>query len=149
MIARCNAWMKKNRMDKNKPLKLELDLLKHSNIARNNEYRFITPDFGFINSFASLDSSIFKIGQPYRIKEGRIILPLCGKARISINLIEYDVLPEASNHLLLSYLGYHSRSTFPTGKRTVGFYADKLCLTPPLFEYSNSPIQPTDCDGLD
>lgn len=31
-------------MEKNKPLELALDLLKHSNMVCNNEYRFVTPD---------------------------------------------------------------------------------------------------------
>lgn len=33
-------------MEKNKPLELALDLLKHSNIVCNNEYRFVTPISG-------------------------------------------------------------------------------------------------------
>ena len=52
--------------EKNKPLELALDLLKHTQIARNNEYRYINPDFGIVISFAGLDSYLFKIGQPYR-----------------------------------------------------------------------------------
>ena len=56
--------------EKNKPLELALDLLKHTQIARNNEYRYINPDFGIVISFAGLDSYLFKIGQPYRTKEG-------------------------------------------------------------------------------
>lgn len=81
-------------MDKNKPLELALDLLKQTKIARHNEYRYVNPDFGIVTSFAGLESNLFRIGQPYRIKEGRIIRALQGKARISINLIEYDVLPK-------------------------------------------------------
>lgn len=81
-------------MDKNKPLELALDLLKQTQIARHNEYRYVNPDFGIVTSFAGLESNLFKIGQPYRIKEGRIIRAVQGKARISINLIEYDVFPE-------------------------------------------------------
>ena len=80
--------------EKNKPLELALDLLKHTQIARNNEYRYINPDFGIVISFAGLDSYLFKIGQPYRTKEGRIIRALRGRARISVNLIEYDAFRE-------------------------------------------------------
>ncbi|MFR2069634.1 MAG: helix-turn-helix domain-containing protein [Bacteroides nordii] len=80
--------------EKNKPLELALDLLKHTTLVRNNEYRYITPDFGIVISFAGLDSYLFRQGQPYRTKEGRIIRALRGRARISINLIEYDVFPE-------------------------------------------------------
>lgn len=80
--------------EKNKPLELALDLLKHTTLVRNNEYRYINPDFGIVISFAGLDSYLFKQGQPYRTKEGRIIRVLKGSARISVNLIEYDILPE-------------------------------------------------------
>lgn len=80
--------------EKNKPLELALDLLKHTTLVRNNEYRYINPDFGIVISFAGLDSYLFKQGQPYRTKEGRIIRTLKGSARISVNLIEYDILPE-------------------------------------------------------
>ncbi len=79
-------------MEKNKPLELALDLLKHSNIVRNNEYRFVTPDFGIVISFTHMES-LFRLGQPYRLKEGRIIR-VCGKARITINLIEYNIYPQ-------------------------------------------------------
>ena len=68
----------------NKPLELALDLLKHTTLVRNNEYRYITPDFGIVISFAGLDSYLFRQGQPYRTKEGRIIRALRGRARISI-----------------------------------------------------------------
>lgn len=78
-------------MKKNSPLELKLDILIQNKIVRHNEYRFVTSDFGFVNSFSQLGSSLFKIDQPYRIKEGRIILPLRGSARISVNLIEYDI----------------------------------------------------------
>lgn len=78
-------------MEKNSPLELKLDVLKQSTIVRHNEYRFVTSDFGFVNSFSQLKSSLFKIGQPYRIKEGRIALPIRGNVRISINLIEYQI----------------------------------------------------------
>lgn len=85
-------------MQKNTPLELKLDLLIQNNVVQNNAHRFVSPDFGFVNSFFQLESSLFKIGQPYRIKEGRIILPKRGSARISINLIEYDI---SSLHTLI------------------------------------------------
>ena len=81
-------------MEKNKPLELALDLLKHSNMVCNNEYRFVTPDFGIVINFANMESHLFRLGQPYRLKEGRIIRGLRGKARIIINLIEYTVYPQ-------------------------------------------------------
>lgn len=77
----------------NQPLELGLAVLGREHIVGNDEHRFITSDFGFVNSMVNLQSSIFHIGQPYRIMEGRILLPLCGKVRISINLIEYTIYP--------------------------------------------------------
>ena len=56
-------------MEKNKPLELALDLLKHSNIVCNNEYRFVTPDFGIVISFTHMESRLFRLGQPYRLKK--------------------------------------------------------------------------------
>ena len=56
-------------MEKNKPLELALDLLKHNNIVCNNEYRFVPPDFGIVISFTHMESRLFRLGQPYRLKE--------------------------------------------------------------------------------
>lgn len=79
-------------MEKNKPIDLGLgDLLSNQNVISNNEYRFIRRDIGIVISFAKMKSSLFDTGRPYRTKESRIIRILKGKARISINLIEYDV----------------------------------------------------------
>lgn len=78
----------------NQLLELGLVLLSRDDIVGNNEHRFITSDFGFVNSIISLQSSVFRIGQPYRITEGRIVLPLHGKIRILINLTEYTLGPE-------------------------------------------------------
>ena len=78
-------------MQENTPLELKLDVLKQDKIVRNSEHRFITSDVGFVNSFFNLHSSLFKVGQPYRIKEGRIALPIRGAACISVNLIEYHL----------------------------------------------------------
>lgn len=80
-------------MDKKEPLELGLKLLENRNIVRNNEYRYISSEFGFVRSWAGLESSLFTINQPYRIKEGRIALVKRGSARISINLIEYTFQP--------------------------------------------------------
>lgn len=81
-------------MEKNRPLELALAQLKHSHVVNNNEFRFVTPDFGIVTSFAQMESALFRTGQPYRIKEGRIIRALKGKARFSINLIEYVIYPQ-------------------------------------------------------
>lgn len=81
-------------MEKNQPLELVLEQLQQTQIVQNNEFRYINSDFGIVNSFAKLGSLSFKVGQPYRAKEGRIIRTLQGKGRISVNLIEYDLLPQ-------------------------------------------------------
>ena len=80
--------------EKNEPLEITLEQLKHSLIVHNNEYRYINPDFGIVISSSKLESNLVKAGQPYRAKEGRIIRSLHGKARISVNLIEYDIDPQ-------------------------------------------------------
>ena len=80
--------------EKNEPLEITLEQLKHSLIVHNNEYRYINPDFGIVISSSKLESNLVKAGQPYRAKEGRIIRSLHGRARISVNLIEYDIDPQ-------------------------------------------------------
>ena len=48
-------------------------------------------------SFFAMGSRLFRTGQPYRAKEGRIIRIMQGSGRISINLIEY----EATAHYII------------------------------------------------
>lgn len=77
-------------MEKNKPMELRLDdLQSNKNLISNTEFRFINHDIGMVNSFAQMESKLFRARQPYRTKEGRIIRVLRGTAQISINLIEY------------------------------------------------------------
>ena len=85
-------------MEKNKPLELALDLLKHSNIVRNNEYRFVTPDFGIVISFTHMESRLFRLGQPYRLKEGRIIRCIIERFHVIRIGIRFTILP----HLYLT-----------------------------------------------
>lgn len=82
-------------MEDNKLMDLGLRLLNGRDIVRHNEFRFINKEFGFVTSFAKLESTIFRIGQPYRMQEGRIALITSGSARILINLIEYTFLPNS------------------------------------------------------
>lgn len=82
-------------MSNNKPLELGLEFLSRSDIVKQSEHRFINSEFGFVNSMLQLNSNLFQIGQPYRIREGRIIQPLHGKVRILINLTEYTLCPES------------------------------------------------------
>lgn len=82
-------------MKQNAPLELGLETLRHKNIVRHNEFRFINTDFGFVTSFARMETSLFLIGQPYRMQEGRIAFIKSGEARVLINLIEYSFLPNS------------------------------------------------------
>ena len=80
-------------MEQKKPMELGLQLLKDINIVRHNEFRFINAEFGFVTSFSKMETTIFKIGQPYRLQEGRIAIITNGRARVLINLIEYIFRP--------------------------------------------------------
>lgn len=81
-------------MEKKTPLNIGLEILGNLDIVRHNEFRFISPHFGFVNSFAKLESLIFTLDQPYRIKEGRIAIIKQGYARVLINLIEQTFQPD-------------------------------------------------------
>lgn len=79
-------------MEKNKPLELGLDdILSSTNLVSDDSFRFINHDIGVVISMAQMDSVLFTTGQPYRTRESRIIRVIRGRARISINLIEYTV----------------------------------------------------------
>ena len=56
-------------MEKKIPLNIGLEILENPDIVRFNEFRFISPHFGFVNSFAKIESNLITIDQPYRIKE--------------------------------------------------------------------------------
>lgn len=80
-------------MEQKEPMELGLQLLKDINIVRHNEFRFINAEFGFVTSFSKMETTIFKIGQPYRLQEGCIAIITNGRARVLINLIEYIFRP--------------------------------------------------------
>lgn len=80
-------------MEQKEPMELGLQLLKDINIVRHNEFRFINAEFGFVTSFSKMETTIFRIGQPYRLQEGRIAIITNGRARVLINLIEYIFRP--------------------------------------------------------
>ncbi len=63
----------------------------NAELVSHAEYRSIHRGIGMVISFAQMESSLFRIGQPYRAKESRIIRIFQGSGRISINLVEYDV----------------------------------------------------------
>ena len=71
-------------MEKKIPLNIGLEILENPDIVRFNEFRFISPHFGFVNSFAKIESNLITIDQPYRIKEGRIAVIKQGYARVLI-----------------------------------------------------------------
>ena len=54
---------------KKAPLDLGLKMLENYKIVRHNEFRFISSEFGFVNSFIKMEPSLFAFGQPYRIKK--------------------------------------------------------------------------------
>ena len=78
-------------MEQKGPMELGLRTLENLKVIRNNEFRFISSEFGFVNSFKKMEATLFSIGQPYRIQEGRIIFVNQGSARVLINLIEYTI----------------------------------------------------------
>lgn len=80
-------------MEQKGPLELGLKQLDNMAIARHNEHRFITPEFGFVNSFMKLEATFLSYEQPYRVKEGRIAVIQQGEAQVLINLIEYTFKP--------------------------------------------------------
>lgn len=77
-------------MEQKELIELGLNSVKDLYIVQHNEYRFITSQFGFVNSFAKMEVD-YPLGQPYRIKEGRIALIKQGSARIMLNLMEYTI----------------------------------------------------------
>lgn len=81
-------------MEKKIPLNIGLEILENPDIVRFNEFRFISPHFGFVNSFAKIESNLITIDQPYRIKEGRIAVIKSGDMHaVLINLIEETFQP--------------------------------------------------------
>lgn len=85
-------------MEQKEPMELGLQFLRDVNIVRHNEFRFINAEFGFVTSFSKMETTLFKLGQPYRMQEGRIAIITDGWARVLINLIEYVFRP---NHISL------------------------------------------------
>jgi len=78
-------------MEKKEPVNLALNMLNQLGIVDNTEYRFINQEVGIVTSFIRMKSKVFHIGQPYRIKEGRIMRILRGKAKFCINLMEHTL----------------------------------------------------------
>lgn len=79
-------------MKKNLPLNLSIDNIReHTELITHAEFRAIQPGIGMVISFARMESLLFRVGQPYRTKETRVIRVLRGAAKIYINLVEYEV----------------------------------------------------------
>lgn len=81
-------------MEQKELIEVDLKLVENYNMVRHNEYRFITSDFGFVNSFIKMESRFLTLGQPYRIKDSRIIFLRQGSARVLVNLIEHNFHPD-------------------------------------------------------
>lgn len=76
-----------------KPQRLDLALLSGQGIVKHKEYRFIASNFGYVNSFREVGSSLFRKNQPYQIEEKRIVFIRQGSGKVLINLIEYELVP--------------------------------------------------------
>lgn len=76
-----------------KPQKLDLALLSGQGIVKHKEYRFIASNFGYVNSFREVGSSLFRKNQPYQIEEKRIVFIRQGSGKVLVNLIEYELVP--------------------------------------------------------
>lgn len=76
-----------------KPQKLDLALLRGQGIVKHKEYRFIASNFGYVNSFREVGSSLFRKNQPYQIEEKRIVFIRQGSGKVLVNLIEYELVP--------------------------------------------------------
>lgn len=76
-----------------KPQKLDLALLSGQGIVKHKEYRFIASNFGYVNSFREVGSSLFRKNQPYQIEEKRIVFIRQGSGKVLVNLIEYELIP--------------------------------------------------------
>lgn len=78
--------------EKNKPLSLGFQELRdRTDLITRAEFRSIQRGIGMVISFVQMQSSLFRIGQPYRTSECRIIRIIRGIGRISINLVEHEV----------------------------------------------------------
>lgn len=79
-------------IEKNKPLNLGFQELRdRADLITHAEFRSIQRGIGMVISFAQMQSSLFRTGQPYRTSECRIIRIIRGVGRISINLVEHEV----------------------------------------------------------
>lgn len=76
-----------------KPQRLDLALLSGQGIVKHKEYRFIASNFGYVNSFREVGSSLFRKNQPYQIEEKRIVFIRQGSGKVLVNLIEYELVP--------------------------------------------------------
>lgn len=60
----------------------------------DDETRFLSPDIGFVRSFQGiiqLAKSFFRLQQPYRITEGRIVYFRSGRGKLRIDLQEIEI----------------------------------------------------------
>lgn len=79
-------------MKKEPPVSLSIDdIREHAELITHAEFRAIRPGIGMVISFACMECALFRVGQPYRAKEIRVIRILRGTAKIYVNLVEYEI----------------------------------------------------------
>ena len=82
-------------MNKPKPINLTLHFLNELGVATNNEFAFINREMGIVKSMYEMNNRFFHTGQPYRIKEGRILRGIKVKKETLQQIIdmsnEYDI----------------------------------------------------------
>lgn len=103
----CNLSKTCKRMNKIKPLDFSITSINDSGKAFRTGYIFLTNEFGILYDMSHIIQKLlatnhsaelpgpffFKLKQPYRLREGRIVFLLQGEVTIRYNLIEYTVRP--------------------------------------------------------
>lgn len=103
-------------MNKLKPLDFSITSVNDSSKAFREKYIFLINEFGILYDMSHIIHDLlltqhatelpgpffFRLRQPYRLREGRIILLLKGQVRIRYNLIEYTIQP---SHILVVPIG--------------------------------------------
>ena len=103
-------------MNKVKPLDFSIISANDSDKAFRTDHIFLNYEFGIVYNMSHIIKNLlknnlalempglffFKMNQPYRLKEGRIILLLQGQITLRYNLIEYTIRP---SHILIVPIG--------------------------------------------
>lgn len=124
-------------MKKQEPFDISITMINESRKAVREEYIFLSNEFGILYNMEHLvqnlltnritkiiDGLHFSLNQPYRLKEGRIVLLLKGQATIRYNLMEYTITP---SHIVVVPIGsiIQLLNVDPdTSMRMIGFGSD-------------------------